>query len=310
MRLLAVNHHYVRDEEARGGIHPVSFAELLRRVLGASKIFRPIDARTLAAGLDGDAVGDALVVTFDDGLAEQAHAARRLADHGIPSICFVPTAPIVDGRLLDVHRIHLLRSTTGDAEIAAELASRFGATFTDLDMEQARSQYRYDADPARQVKFFLNFVLAGQEREAWTQTAFARHCGEERAAALGLYMDVETIRDLAKVGALGCHGHSHKPLARLTEAEQRADLGLSRQILEDIVGPVALGLAYPYGGPDAVDARTIAVAAELGFVYGFTMRRGINTWTGASDAPLALSRIDTNDVEGAVSGVWSSCESH
>lgn len=216
MRLLAVNHHYVRDEQASGGIHPVSFAELLRRILLIGKFFRPINGRTLMAGLAGDDVGDALVVTFDDGLTEQARAAFRLAELGIPSICFVPTAPIANGLLLDVHRIHLLRSRMGDVEIAAKLMSRFGARFTDMDMEQARAQYRYDADPARRVKFFLNFVLAGPESEAWTRTAFAQHCGDESAAALGLYMDIETVRNLARTGGLGCHGHDHKPLARLS----------------------------------------------------------------------------------------------
>lgn len=69
-----------------------------------------------------------------------------------------------------------------------------------------------------------------------------------------------------------------------------------------MIGPSDFGLAYPYGGPDAVDDHTIAIAAELGFVYGFTMRRGINLWAETREARLTLSRIDTNDVEGAAAG--------
>lgn len=296
MRLLSINHHYVRDEASSGGIFPVSFDELLRRLRRAIKVFRPICSNLLMSGLSGEDIGDALVVTFDDGLAEQAQAAFRLAALGIPSICFVPTSPIIEGCLLDVHRLHLIRSVVPDEIIANDIKLFYGHRFSNVDIEKARKQYRYDLDSARRVKFFLNFVLEKEEREIWTKACFLKYCGDERAAVDGLYMDADTIVRLHKIGSIGCHGHSHVPLAQFDRDRQSQDLSMAKGILQEILGPGRIGLAYPYGGPDAADATTFALAKELEFGFAFTMRRGVNTWASARECAFSLARIDTNDV--------------
>lgn len=297
MRLLSINHHYVRYEPSSGGIFPISFDELLRRLERVTKVFRPISSNLLMSGLSGENIGDALVVTFDDGLAEQAQAAFRLAALGIPSICFVPTLPIIEGCLLDVHRLHLIRSVVPDEKIAYDIREFYGDRFSNVDIEKARKQYRYDVDTARRVKFFLNFVLEKEEREIWTKACFQRYCGDERAAVDGLYMDADTITRLHKIGSIGCHGHSHVPLAQLCGDLQREDLSKAIGILQEIVGPSRIGLAYPYGGPDAADATTFAIAKELDFGFAFTMRRGVNTWPSARECAFSLARIDTNDAK-------------
>jgi hypothetical protein len=297
MQLLAVNYHYYRTEMPASGIHPISPARFAVQIEQLARTWTIASERQVIEALEGGDRGQTglCLITFDDGLKEQMQAMRWLMGRNLAAVCYVPTAPLVERRVLDVHKLHIIRSLRSDAELAACLSKKFGQRFKDIDEAAATYQYPYDGDVARQVKYFLNFVLDSQARGAWIDVLFRELAGDEGEAAEALYMDRDDLRELARRGMLGTHSHSHLPLARLGEDAVRDDIGRSLDILEDIIGMRARGISYPYGGPMAVDAMVGRVASEFGLAYGLTMRSGINDPTELIQ-PMLLARIDTNDV--------------
>jgi peptidoglycan/xylan/chitin deacetylase (PgdA/CDA1 family) len=72
---------------------------------------------------------------------------------------------------------------------------------------------------------------------------------------------------------IGAHTARHPILAHASADAQRAEIAESRAALEQWTGTAVRAFAYPNGQP-GVDytAGTVAILAELGFDFGFTMR--------------------------------------
>jgi len=98
-------------------------------------------------------------------------------------------------------------------------------------------------------------------------------------------LNATQLRALHAAGiAIGSHTSSHRPLATLAPAEQREELSASRARLEDLLGAPVLHLCYPFG---SFDARTLALAAEVGYRSAVTCLQGAAT---PADHPLCLPR--------------------
>ena len=295
MPLLAINHHYYRAAGTGMGIYPTTPAQLRQKIKSIHdagwKIGKQTDILSCVAG--GECAEKIAVITFDDGLKEQISAIKDLHAMGAATICYIPVGPVMEKRVLDVHKLQMIRSVTNDEALAVLLDKDFGFSNHDFDEHLLEVQYRYDRPLSRRVKYFLNFSLSSEQRDAWISKQFESGFGNETAAAEALYMAEDDLRFLAQSGSLGSHGNSHRPLARLSSDELKDELHRSHEVLTTLTGVSPMGVSYPYGGKSAVSERVFNEAREAGYEYGFTMERGVNT--EFSDA-LSLKRIDTNDM--------------
>jgi peptidoglycan/xylan/chitin deacetylase (PgdA/CDA1 family) len=295
MSLIAINHHYYRNNSTGQGIYPLSAKELARRVSFIGKYWS-FATEDDVISFCGDELSDdknVCVLTFDDGLKEQIKAVHDLNSLGIKAICFVSTAPIIDGVMLDVHKLHMIRSEQSDEEIAKDLHRKFNMFDYSFDDELLTIQYRYDTLISRKVKYYLNFVMDKDIRDDWVSDVFNKKFGSEKNACEKLYMNADDIRFLAKNQVLGTHSHHHFPLATLSNSDTEKEIRNSIDILEDISKNRVRGISYPYGGKSAVSEDLYSIAQNCGLEYGFTMERGINKSCGNDS--LSLKRIDTND---------------
>jgi peptidoglycan/xylan/chitin deacetylase (PgdA/CDA1 family) len=314
-RLVAVNFHYVRPsfDDPYPGVHgctPAAFEAQLR-ALGAAGDFVSLD--DLLAAVDGRAPlpARALLVTFDDGLREQAEHALPVLDRlGVPAAFFVNTAPLAEGRLCTVHKIHLLRARVAPPRLLTALqerAARMGVAFDpSAAAAGAAAQYRYDAAETAQLKFALNFTLARMDRDALVDGCFRDlFCDDERALADDLYMGVDALRELAARGWLGSHGHAHLPLATVSADDARRDLARALDCLERWTGVRPRAMSYPYGSRAACTPAVAEVARALGARVAFTMERA-----GNADlrTPLLLARLDGNDAPGGAAPLAGATE--
>jgi peptidoglycan/xylan/chitin deacetylase (PgdA/CDA1 family) len=106
------------------------------------------------------------------------------------------------------------------------------------------------------------------------------HCGRPGFAGASL------LRDAHAAGMeVGAHGATHRLLARLSEAELRAELESSKAFLEDLLGAPVTTASVPGGDWSPLVAR---VAREAGYTALCTSRPGVND--GRTD-PLALRRV-------------------
>jgi peptidoglycan/xylan/chitin deacetylase (PgdA/CDA1 family) len=96
--------------------------------------------------------------------------------------------------------------------------------------------------------------------------------------------------------AVGAHSYAHEPLATLSEGELHADLERVSRLLEEVTCSRPRAFSYPYGTPEAVDARVAAEVGAAGYRIAFTMRRDLNE---SLAEPLLLGRLDTKDLASA-----------
>lgn len=299
MPLLAINHHYYRESGTGRGIYPTTPGMLADEVLKIRAAgWRIGIEEDIFAFLSGRLAADdkVAILTFDDGLAEQMDALGQLETLGASAIFYVPTAPIVDRFVLDVHKLQMIRARVADAEIAVELDKVFSFGKKGFDDDLLAIQYRYDDELGRRVKYFLNFMLEEDARLAWTTKYFTSLFGDEREVAASLYMSSDDLRRLSAKRLLGSHAHSHLPLATLGVDRMLHELAHSRRLIEEMTTSFPAGVSYPFGGKSAVGYEVFDRASSCGYAYGFTMERGINDLP-EKENPMALRRIDINDLD-------------
>lgn len=302
--LLVINYHYVRDVDTSRsrGIHPTTPTQLRDQLANLLKEVRFIGLPELIDHLhSGQNLRDnRCLVTFDDGLREQAQLAVPVLDNlGIPAIFFVNTLPLTEGGALLVHKIHWLRECIPQDEFLTAFkahASRLGLEelLRETNEKAAAAQYLYDDAATAQIKFLLNHVMPFDATEEIIGNMFSERMDEE-AFSRDLYMSAQDICEIGRSHAIGSHSHAHRPLSSLSSRELEDDLGGSRKVLEQITNRPVLAVSYPYGGPTAVNRDVADTAGRVGYEVGFTMERCANRTLAD---PLLLGRVSTNDAPG------------
>ncbi len=299
MELLIVNFHYFREETYPSGIYPVNKAAFTKQLEELGKQYTFISQEELANAVvskDYPAKKYCLI-TIDDGLKEQMAAFELLQSKGIPAILFVPTKPIQTQSVLSVHKLHHVRTQMSDEELYDLLEEKFSISRVAFDTAALANQYRYDSEPARKVKYFLNFVLTEHQKEEATDFFFSKLVSNEAEFARQLYMSENDLKTLAQAGALGSHGSAHIPLATRPFLEAQADIQDSLKYLEGLSGKPIVSFSYPYGGQNAVNTSLEPAFEQTNVKFAITMWRGINTVENLNN-PLFLHRVDTNDAPG------------
>ncbi len=241
------------------------------------------------------------VVTFDDGFKDVVeYALPVLQRWRVPATIYCCSAPMLEGRMLNVHRVHLLQARLGVQTFREEfervLASRPPVELDAAGHPGLQGLYPYDDEPTRRFKKLLNFQLPYVELDPILRELFERFIGSDKEFAAKLYLSPDDIRRCQDAGLeIGAHGHSHSVLSRLTEDEQRRDLQMSVNYLTQEFGLKDVHASYPYGIAGSWNETTKRLLAELGVASASTKERAI---VKPSDlrARWELPRFDVRDI--------------
>ncbi len=297
--LLVVNYHYIgEDQFPYPGIHPLTVKILKRQIEELGRYFEFVAEEDLLAALDGQRSlpKQACLLTFDDGLREQySLAVPVLDDLGVPAIFFVPGQPYLEGKPLNVHRIHFLRSKIEPSVFQQMLFSgceKLGISKGITEGEiWCEGKYFWDDEETRKAKYLLNILLTDVEKESLLNLLEKQTGIEGEDYFASLYMSQKQIKELDQRFAIGTHGYSHTPLARKSRLEIEADIKRGVTALSPICGSSA-SISYPHGYEGAISQEVFDAAKHCGLRLGFTTERSFNL---TLEAPLALARVDTND---------------
>lgn len=297
MKLLIVNFHYYREERYSSGIYPVNQAGLTSQLSEIAKQYDFISQQDLADCFNKQQFpkGNFCLITFDDGLKEQMQAFDLLQSKGIPAVFYVPAKPLVENKVLDVHKAHLIRTKLSDAELLKQLQQENNYSYSLDDEQKAQTQYKYDDVIAREVKFQLNFKLLPKQKEDFLDAIFQRIFGEEKDFSSSFYMDKKDLNQLAEKNQLGAHGYNHVPLA--VTANPELDIKKSIDFLYQTTNKPVLSFSYPYGSTEAVNTHIASLVKAHQIKFALTMWRGLNDLNTETN-PHLLLRIDTNDAPG------------
>jgi peptidoglycan/xylan/chitin deacetylase (PgdA/CDA1 family) len=237
----------------------------------------------LSALLESAVEDGTVVVTFDDGYADVLqNAAPIAAERGVPLHLFVTVQPVVDGTRFWWDRL-----------AAAVLGSDVGEQ--KLNLGNLRLQL--DDGRSRTAAYYT------------VHTRLKRLRPEERDRQLNEVLDQVPERDDIDLGRplspgelstfasapgmeVGAHTLSHPALGVLSDEEQRRELAESRHALQELTGRAADTVAYPFGKAADINAETPGIAADVGYVAGFTTIAELVTNRAN---PLLLPRLTVHD---------------
>ena len=110
-----------------------------------------------------------------------------------------------------------------------------------------------------------------------------------------LVMGWDELRDFAAdpLVTIGAHTCTHMALAKLSEADARAEMATSVQRIGNELARPCRHFSYPYGCEKSAGEREFAIAAELGMATAVTTRKGL-LHAAHGDELTALPRLSLN----------------
>jgi peptidoglycan/xylan/chitin deacetylase (PgdA/CDA1 family) len=256
-----------------GEMHAARFDALVRMLAGAFRIRTLGEAAARLA--DGTLEPRTLVITFDDGYADNAEVALPiLRRHGVAASFFVSTGFLDGGRMWNDTVIEAFRATRVDS---ADLACVGLGRLPLGDLAQRRSAI---GDVLPRVKY----LPLAQREEVLAQLLQA--LGQPPLPAPPMMRSAQ-VGELARAGMeIGGHTVRHPILTELDESEAEAEIAQGRSRLAELAQREIEVFAYPNGVPGRdYDARHVGIVRKLGF------KAAVSTAPGAARCGADLLQL-------------------
>lgn len=248
-----------------------------------------------------------VVITFDDGYADNFHQAQPLLEaQGIPATVFVTSRGVDSPREFwwdALERVFLLaptlpaqlRITILDCEYAWDLADHASpppAAWNVLDSSPAA--------PRQQAYLDWMNILRGLDVET-SEAALSRlfeWAGLQIEAGRPEYLSVtaDELRSLPRgTIEIGAHTAHHPSLSVLSLDAQQTEIMQGKSALEEILGHPVESFAYPFGERRDYTPHTVNLARAAGFTCACSNFKGLVT---AMSDPYQLPRFIVRDWDG------------
>jgi len=239
---------------------------------------------------------DGVVLTFDDGFEDHYRwVLPELKARGLWGLFFVSTAPYHTGKLLDVHRIHLLLGREGGVAMMEALHPYArDDMFSREHLDEFRRTYSRQNDDAATLAFkrAMNYYISYQWRGQILDALMAEVFGDEHPSAGNFYMQPEQLRALDHAGmVIGSHSATHPVFSRLGLVEQEAEIRDSFSFLRNLLARPVNTFAYPHGLLTPAAERLLD---RHGCILSFNVEPRDLAAADFSQRPQALPRYDCN----------------
>jgi len=212
-----------------------------------------------------------IVVTFDDGYADNLYQAKPLLErYQVPATVFITTGQLGSGRgfwwdeleriLLEPRRLpSTLRLEINDTAFEWELGAASEYRAEDVDRE--RGLRPWEAEPGSRLAFYYSVwrrlrSLTDDMRRPLLDRLAAWAYVEHEASPPSRAMDIDELHRITDGGwvDIGAHTVTHPYLSAHPIGFQKAEIEMSKAQLEQILGRPVDSFAYPYGnyGPESV----------------------------------------------------------
>jgi|RhiMetdeSRZDD1v2_1073273.scaffolds.fasta_scaffold135935_3 peptidoglycan/xylan/chitin deacetylase (PgdA/CDA1 family) len=298
----------LRNDPHLLSVTPQRFAEHMELT---RRHYFPIRLQQLVDGLQrGKLPARAVVVTFDDGYADNLHEAMPLLErYDVPATMFVTAGQVGNQREFwwdELDRLLLqpgilptqLRLNINGNIFESQLGEASNYTVQDYRRDRGWHIAREDNPGPRQHLFrkllAAMSVLSGAEREKVVNDLLAWAGADPIARPTHRPLTIDELVKLQKCRLMevGAHTMTHPKLADTPAGQQRTEIHQSKQTLEAILNRPVTSFAFPFGSGSP---ETVAIVRDEGFVCACSTRSDVVS-RGAD--PFGLPRVIVRDWDG------------
>ena len=290
--------------------HFAEHAEILRRHAHPIRLSQVPDA--LAAGR---LPRRAVVVTFDDGYADNLVWAKPVLEHqDIPATVFVISGSLEDQCEFWWDTLERLVLRPGHLPSRLELPGGFmwelgaGSCYPDGEARRLQGWRAWEPPPSGRHALFqalwawLRSLATDEQRAA--MAALQRWAGDTaagRPARPSLTPAGVTALVAGGLIDVGAHTVAHPALAALAPSAQQREIRRSKVELEEILARAVTCFAYPFGRRCDYTAESVALVREAGFTLACANVAGL---AGRASDPYQLPRLPVGDWDGEEFAKW------
>lgn len=271
--MTAVMYHYVRPDAGTLSSYPyLSLVDFERQLDHFSDVLGLVGREAFERWVSGGVAPTGFLLTFDDGLRDHVDFVLPvLCERGLFGLFYVPSAPITNGVVLDVHKVHLALGRLGGPAALDRLKERY-PELLEAAAEADAGHYATQTSSlqTKRVKRLLNWVLEPSTRREIVDDLVAFAFDGQAPAASEIYVGETGIRQLVSEGmGVGAHGHQHLVLDGLGAKQQEQEIAESCRVTQMLVGSLEWGYCYAYGSFDSTSERLVA-ATGCPFAFAVT----------------------------------------
>ena len=240
------------------------------------------------------------LLTFDDGFKDHIYAAEILQKYGAIGIFFIPTSPLKNDLILDVHKTHLIIGKVSGLDALNELKKilkkkNIKNYFNPEEKSKYKNAYRNQVDETYKKEFKATMNYYGNLELKHKILDHLLKKFEIHVEAKDYYLNEGEIRYLDSMGMIiGCHSESHTLLSRLSYHEQFKEIMNSKIFLENIINKKVETFCYPYGRKVSYNKNTLQILKKLKFKLAYSVEHRDISPNDISNNPYELPRYDCN----------------
>lgn len=275
--------------------------------------FHPKRLRDVARSIRGDTklADRSIVITFDDGYADNLHRALPLLEqYDIPATIFIATGAIGSQREFWWDELATLLLTAQslpdrlDIIINGKSCSwEVGESSLDVDTQiSSHPDWKVGQPPpsSRHAIYLELWQLINglsMEEQQKVMSALRDWASNTSYTPTHRTLDENEIVRLAQSEQIeiGAHTINHLSLASLSCEAQRDEIAGSKEQLENILNRPVTSFSYPFGKQQNYQPQTVGLVQEAGFSVACCNESGVVT---ANTDPFQLPRIHVPDCDG------------
>jgi peptidoglycan/xylan/chitin deacetylase (PgdA/CDA1 family) len=296
-------------------VTPRHFAEHLEIV---QRQFCALSLRQLVQGLDdGHLPRRSVVITFDDGYADNLHNAKPLLErYDIPATVFLITGSIGQNCEFwwdELDRLLLQPRTLPEALQLNINGNTYSWKSDDIAYYEGTAQHYpgwrawEDAPTSRHILYrslweMLHPMSKSEQRKVLD--SLLGWAGAEPFCRLTrCVLKLPEVTTLAQGGLIeiGAHTVTHSSLSALPVAAQRNEIWKSKTYLEENLGSPVTSFSYPYGKQGDYTVETVKLVREAGFACACSNFPGV---VQRSVDRFQLPRLHVHDWDGEMFSRW------
>jgi len=242
-----------------------------------------------------------VILTFDDGLKDHfKYVFPILKEKNIQGLFFPPAKPIIENKVLDVHKIQFILASVKEKSILVkEIFEKINEMRKEFEIEDPQSLWkklaistRFDSAEIMFLKRILQRELPNKIKTNITKELFQKYVSnDEKDFSKQLYLSFDEINEMRENGMyFSSHSYSHEWLSFLSPDELEHEIKKSVKFAKRINPNMEQIMCYPYGD---YDSNVIEKIEENNFRVGLTTK--IGNAELRNNNRFHLERFDTND---------------